>query len=77
LQRPLIDDLHSIQRTITIAGNVRYQAPREDGSHADRWTALALALQAGNKPAIDWVFYPLSLGRRSHLDGWPTDPLWQ
>ena len=44
--RPLIEDLHSMQRTITIAGNVRYAAPRESGSHADRWTALALALHA-------------------------------
>lgn len=44
--RPLIDDLHSMQRTITLSGNVRYAAPREEGSHADRWTALALALQA-------------------------------
>ena len=44
--RPLIDDLHSIQRTVTLAGNVRYAAPREAGSHADRWTALALALHA-------------------------------
>lgn len=44
--RPLIDDLHSMQRTVTLSGNVRYAAPREAGSHADRWTALALALQA-------------------------------
>ena len=36
--RPLIDDLHSIQRTVTLSGNVRYAAPREAGSHADRWT---------------------------------------
>lgn len=49
--RPLIDDLHSMQRTVTIAGNIRYAAPREAGSHADRWTALALALDAaGNAP---------------------------
>lgn len=44
--RPLIDDLHSVERSVTIAGNVRYAAPRKAGSHADRWTALALALQA-------------------------------
>jgi phage FluMu gp28-like protein len=44
--RPLIEDLHSMQRTVTVAGNVRYAAPREAGSHADRWTALALALHA-------------------------------
>ncbi len=46
--RPLIDDLHSVARTVTTAGNVRYAAPREAGSHADRWTALALALEAAD-----------------------------
>jgi len=52
--RPLIDDLHSMQRTVTLAGNVRYAAPREEGSHADRWTALALALHAaGTTPVYD------------------------
>lgn len=44
--RPLIDDLHSVTRSITPSGNIRYMAPREEGSHADRWTALSLALQA-------------------------------
>lgn len=65
--RPLIEDLHSMQRTLTLAGNIRYAAPREDGSHADRWTALSLALHAGQKPLTDWKFYPLfprSLSRR-------------
>ncbi len=46
--RPLIDDLHSVARTVTASGNVRYAAPREAGSHADRWTALALALEAAD-----------------------------
>jgi phage FluMu gp28-like protein len=46
--RPLIDDLHSVARTVTLSGNVRYAAPREAGSHADRWTALALALEAAD-----------------------------
>ena len=50
--RPLIDDLHSIQRTVTLAGNIRYAAPREEGSHADRWTALALALQAAGTAPV-------------------------
>ena len=59
--RPLIDDLHSMQRTVTLSGNVRYAAPREAGSHADRWTAMALALHAaGNAP----VYTPIQ--RRPH-----------
>jgi len=52
--RPLIDDLHSIQRTVTAAGNLRYAAPRQAGSHADRWTALALVLGA----ALTWRSWP-------------------
>ena len=56
-----IDDLHSVARSVTLSGNVRYAAPREAGSHADRWTALALALHAaGAAPVI----MPLNLGPR-------------
>ena len=57
--RPLLEDLHSMQRTITIAGNVRYAAPRESGSHADRWTALALAIHAADScpPAGPFEYY--------------------
>jgi phage FluMu gp28-like protein len=50
---PLIDDLHSMQRTVTVAGNIRYAAPREAGSHADRWTALALALHAAGHAPVE------------------------
>ena len=63
--RPLIDDLHSMARSITLSGNVRYAAPREAGSHADRWTALALALQAGSKPSTDWSLIKLLPRRMS------------
>ena len=58
--RPLIDDLHSMQRTVTVAGNIRYAAPREAGSHADRWTALALALHAAGHapPEYKWIPQP-------------------
>ena len=60
--RPLIDDLHSVQRTVTLAGNVRYAAPREAGSHADRWTALALALHAAGPAPVE--LEPLRLPRQ-------------
>lgn len=42
----LRNDLHSVQRSITTAGNVRLWAPREEGSHADRFYAAALACHA-------------------------------
>lgn len=48
----LIDDLHSMQRTVTPAGNVRYAAGRQKGSHADRYTAVSLALHAAEQPAV-------------------------
>ena len=71
--RPLIDDLHSIQRTVTLSGNVRYAAPREAGSHADRWTALALALHAAGPAPMEMTMISLSprpLSRREQLRMW-------
>ena len=43
----LRDDLHSLKRTTTQAGNVRFVADRNESGHADRAWALALALHAG------------------------------
>lgn len=43
------NDLHSIRKTVTAAGNVRLDAPREDGSHADRFWAAALACHAASE----------------------------
>lgn len=40
------NDLHSVRKSVTAAGNVRLEAPREDGSHADRFWACALACNA-------------------------------
>lgn len=50
---PLADDirndLHSVQKSVTAAGNIRLFAPREDGSHADRFWAAALAVHAAGE----------------------------
>ena len=53
----LLADLHSVEKQVTAAGNVRYAAPRSEGSHADRFMALALALHAaeGRKPIQEFV----------------------
>lgn len=40
----LRDDLASLRRIPTAAGNLRYDAPRTEGGHADRAWALALAV---------------------------------
>lgn len=44
--RVLREDLHSVNRIITPSGNVTYKAPHTADGHADRCTALALAVRA-------------------------------
>ena len=76
VHRTVTEDLHSVERTVTLAGNVRYAAPREAGSHADRWTALVLALHAADTPPTGASMF-LSAGRcrrRDILDGWGPTP---
>ena len=51
------EDLHSVRRTVTASGNVRFAAGRAHGSHADRFWALALALRAGGARAGAAVRY--------------------
>lgn len=46
----LRNDICSIRRIITTAGNIRYDAPHTDEGHADSAWALALALHGCNKP---------------------------
>lgn len=43
------NDLHSVTKTVTAAGNVRLMAPRDEGSHADRFWAAALACHAAGE----------------------------
>lgn len=49
LDARLRDDLASLQRIVSPSGNVRYSAARTADGHADRSTALALALHAAAK----------------------------
>jgi phage FluMu gp28-like protein len=44
--RIIREDLHSVQKHTTAAGNIRYLAERTADGHADRFWALALALHA-------------------------------
>jgi len=55
------NDLHSVRRIVTAAGNVRLEAPREEGSHADRFWAASLACYAASAPTgkIEVVMGPL------------------
>lgn len=51
----LREDVASIRRIVTTAGNVRYDAPNTDEGHADRAWALALALHAAARPSAQRV----------------------
>jgi len=46
--RKIREDLHSIEKSVTIDGHIRLRAPRTEGSHADRFWALALAVYAAS-----------------------------
>lgn len=56
-------DLRSIRKTTTAAGNIRFEADRGPGGHADRFWALALALHAASGEPGDGAFAPLSAAR--------------
>jgi phage FluMu gp28-like protein len=47
VNRAVREDLHSVNRVTSDTGGITYRAPRGAGGHADRCTALALALRAG------------------------------
>lgn len=49
--RAIREDLHSIHRVTTQTGQITYRAPHTEDGHADRATALALALDAGASAA--------------------------
>ena len=51
ISRLVREDLHSINRVTTASGGVTYRAPHSADGHADRCTALALALRAGQGQA--------------------------
>ena len=59
-------DLRSIRKTTTAAGNIRFEADRGPGGHADRFWALALALHAASTDAVEYAYHPVS--RREHAD---------
>lgn len=48
VNRAIREDLHSMQRVTGATGQVSYRAPHSDDGHADRCTALALAIRAGS-----------------------------
>lgn len=49
-------DLRSVTKQVTAAGNVRFTAERTQDGHADRFWALALALEAATTPAMEYAY---------------------
>ena len=47
ISRDVREDLHSVHRTATSNGMITYRAPHTEDGHADRATALALAVHIG------------------------------
>jgi phage FluMu gp28-like protein len=57
ISRLVREDLHSVNRVTTASGGVTYRAPHSADGHADRCTALALALRARQeKPSCGPIF---------------------
>jgi phage FluMu gp28-like protein len=48
VNRAIREDLHSMHRVVTAAGNVTYRAPHSPDGHADRCTGLALCRRAAS-----------------------------
>lgn len=85
----LRDDLHSVRKVIGPTGHPRLVAPRENGSHADRFWALALlcaAAAGGGAPDLETIQIVGSAATatlyesETTSDGWGTtgrsDILW-
>ena len=46
------NDLHSVKKVVTSAGNIRFDAERTKDGHADRFWALSLALMASDAGSV-------------------------
>jgi phage FluMu gp28-like protein len=52
VNRTIREDLHSVNRIVTASSGITYRAPHTDDGHADRCTALALAVRAASWPVM-------------------------
>lgn len=62
------EDLHSVRKLTTAAGNIRFDAEHTDDGHADRFWALALAVHAASVP-YERPEYQSILRRRFAVEG--------
>lgn len=59
------EDLHKVRKVVTAAGNIRFEADRDDAGHADRFWALGLAYHAADAMKV-----PLPAPRLVKPIGW-------
>lgn len=67
--REIREDLHSIHRTSTKTGKITYSAPHTADGHADRCTALALCVRAGESKSGPFHASPVSRDRFNRRRG--------
>jgi len=68
VNRVIREDLHSVNRVSTPAGQITYRAPHNADGHADRCTALALALRAAGDGHVSLSMESFSVHAQSD---WP------
>ena len=61
-------DLRQVTKQTTIAGNVRFTAERTPDGHADRFWALALAIQAASQPPGEIAYQSARPTNTNHAD---------
>ncbi|WP_411037646.1 terminase large subunit domain-containing protein [Shinella sp. BYT-45] len=52
-------DLRSVTKQVSAAGNIRFTAERTADGHADRFWALALAIEAASVPGMEYGYIPV------------------
>ncbi|MBX3732600.1 MAG: terminase family protein [Verrucomicrobiae bacterium] len=65
--RVVREDLHSVHRVTTPGGNVTYRAPHTADGHADRCTALALALRAAGTGSATFSYTKVTPTERTPI----------
>lgn len=61
VSRVIREDLHSMSRVVTPGGSITYKAPHTEDGHADRCTALALAIRAQSRAGLGGDRYKIIL----------------
>ncbi len=68
-QREIRDDLHSVRKVVTRAGNIRFDAASSEQGHADRFWAKALANHAAATPTGPVEYRSVKKRRMGRLAG--------